>query len=116
MGDFFDNANGNCAIVVTQNDPTHRWDLTENFHRHRLLRNQDDQCCISLLDRFRVTFNRFTCLSVDFRDNLADKAVDSGRVTEDQRSVAPLDLIWRAHNDDLGDKRLGQSALISSYL
>ena len=116
MGDFFDNTDSNCSIVVTHDYATHRWDLTENFHRHRLLRNQANQSCISLVERFRETFDRLTCFSVDLGDNLADVAIDSGPVTEDQRSVAPVYLIWRAHNNYLGDERLGHPALISSYL
>ena len=116
MMDLFDNTDSNCFIVVTHDYATHLWDLTENFHRHRLLWNQDDQCCISLLERFRGTFDRLTCISVDLGENVADNAVDSVRVTEDHRSVASFDLIWRAHNDYLGDERLGRPALISSYI
>ena len=104
MSDFFDDADGNCAIVVTQDDPAHRWDLTENLHRHQPLRNQGYQCCIALTEILGTVLNSLTCFLVDLCDNVADETVDSRCVAKNLRSVPSLDLTWCVHDDDLRNK------------
>ena len=104
MSDFFDDADGNCATVVPQDDPSHLWDLTEDIYCHHLLGNQVDQCCMSLNEVLRIVLDCLTCFLVDRCDNMADEAVDSRAVAKDLRSVPSLDLSWCVHDDDLSDE------------
>lgn len=111
---FDDNSDGNCPVMVTHYESTHRGNLTENFHRHCLLWNKVDKCGISLLEILWVCLDGLTCFLVDSSDELGDDADNSGSVTEEQRTVASPDLSRQASHDNFSYEGLGRFALIST--